>query len=50
MIIRISSRDLEALLRAVDQLPNALSSDYTLRERNALRRVRLLIKRLQRHA
>lgn len=47
--MKLRSQDVTALLRAIDQLLNALGGDYTLRERNALRRVHLLTRRLFRY-
>lgn len=40
--MKLRSQDVSALLLAIDQLPNTLGADYTLRERNALRRVRII--------
>lgn len=46
MKVRCSSRGLQSFRRLLDQLPSVLGSAYPLRERNALRLVRLLLKRL----
>lgn len=48
-MVSVSRYTLLCLLRAASQLPDVLDSSYTLRERNALRQVRLLCKRLSRH-